>query len=87
MLPYAFSDRRSRKCNVTYNYKKIILCQVGKTTLSQCLRKKAKSSVGTISTDGINIDPWPAFYVTSPDDKVKKEVELTVWDFAGQGIV
>jgi hypothetical protein len=43
-----------------------------------------------MSTDGISIEPWPPFYVMVPDGDTGKtkrqEVELTLWDFAGQEI-
>jgi GTPase SAR1 family protein len=64
---------------------------VGKTTLCNCFRslKKGRSATvvsnlppllnSTLSTDGINIDRWP---ITG---KENEDIEISLWDFAGQG--
>lgn len=65
---------------------------VGKTSLCNCLRKKGNKNtenLASLSTDGINIENWPPFTITieGEDGKPRKqEVELTMWDFAGQEI-
>jgi hypothetical protein len=48
----------------------------------------ADNDLATISTDGINIDKWPLNVVVDGEDgkPKKQEIELSVWDFAGQGM-
>eukprot|EP01119_Soliformovum_irregulare_P016348 TRINITY_DN4710_c0_g2_i1.p1 TRINITY_DN4710_c0_g2~~TRINITY_DN4710_c0_g2_i1.p1 ORF type:complete len:1641 (+),score=515.86 TRINITY_DN4710_c0_g2_i1:1885-6807(+) len=59
---------------------------VGKTTLVTCLKKiKAKAEGLNQSTNGIAIDNWN-LNLAFGNDKTKKDIQLTVWDFAGQEI-
>jgi GTPase SAR1 family protein len=56
---------------------------VGKTSLCACLRNKTlSSSKENVATDGISIDTAPMSVIV---DGVKKDVDLSLWDFAGQG--
>ncbi|KAM9311733.1 leucine-rich repeat serine/threonine-protein kinase 2 [Gastrophryne carolinensis] len=77
-----FLQQRLKKA-VPYNRMKLIILGnvgSGKTTLVQQLMKESHPGKGTEkATVGIDVKDWPIMI----SGKVKKEITLNVWDFAG----